>query len=588
MKYRSKVLFGLVIMLMMVGIIGFSYALFTTKVEKKGALNIVAGNVSCPIQSSDLINGQITLQAKEVKEITVTLTNQSIIDIHSMITYSGSSNIEVLAASSNESEIELQSVARGIMLTYTLKLKNNGTSSEVITLNGRCGLSNKDLTLNEGETKITGTYEKLSEYKDPSGASAPRLVTGMIPVKWDTEKNSWIKADTTKEWYNYNQQEWANAVTVVEHTASENGQDRADYQQAEAGTPILMDDINTMWVWIPRYEYDYVSIASYAGGTSSKPGAINIKFIDSAVVSPTEDNYKIHPAFTFGNDELTGIWYGKFETSNKEKTCTAAIGSVNTACDLNTFTPQIKPGVTSWRGIRVSTAFTVSQKIMNSYANEYGFGEGIDAHMSKNSEWGAVAYLSQSKYGKYHVDQQPVYINNCSKFTTGIAGATASAGQDSACKNTYDTAAGQKASTSGNITGVYDMSGGAVEYVMGAIKDNNTDRPIIGDSGFVASGDTNPIPNAKYYDLYTSSNPSSEDGKLSATACNGVCYGHALSEMLGWHSDKQYFVYSISPWLLRGGMYADTSYAGVFYFNARTGAASTNFSFRLVLVSVRM
>ena len=160
MKDRSKVLFGLVMLLMVVGIIGFSYALFTTKVEKKGALNIVAGNVSCPLQSSDLTNGQITLQAKEEKEITVTLTNQSVIDIHSMITYSGSSNIEVLALSSNESEIELQSVARGTTLTYTLKLKNNGTSSEVVTLNGRCGLSNKDLAILGNENKIT-EYPKL-------------------------------------------------------------------------------------------------------------------------------------------------------------------------------------------------------------------------------------------------------------------------------------------------------------------------------------------------------------------------------------------------------------------------------------------
>ena len=55
MKDRTKMMFSFVMLLMMVGIIGFSYALFTTNTEKKGALNIVAGDVSCPIQSSELI-----------------------------------------------------------------------------------------------------------------------------------------------------------------------------------------------------------------------------------------------------------------------------------------------------------------------------------------------------------------------------------------------------------------------------------------------------------------------------------------------------------------------------------------------------
>ena len=94
MKDRSKVLFGLVMLLMVVGIIGFSYALFTTKVEKKGALNIIAGDVSCPINIEGENNNQITLQGGEEKEVTVTLTNQSLIDVHSEITYSGN-NVEV-------------------------------------------------------------------------------------------------------------------------------------------------------------------------------------------------------------------------------------------------------------------------------------------------------------------------------------------------------------------------------------------------------------------------------------------------------------------------------------------------------------
>ena len=433
----------------------------------------------------------------------------------------------------------------------------------------------------------TRTIKVNPAYKDGTNANEPKIVEGMIPVKY--ENGNWVKVDMLSDWYNYGSQKWANAVTVSETR-------RKEYQTAANGTPIDMNDINTMWVWIPRYEYMLTNLGTqYAGGTQAQPGAIGINFISgtSSKVSD-EDNYKMHPAFTFGDEELTGIWYGKFETSNKEKNCTpSSTGDVNIKCDLETLTPQIKPGVTSWRGIRPSTAFTVSRKMEKEYADEYGFNDvEIDTHMSKNSEWGAVAYLSQSKYGKYGKDKQEVYINNCLNDITGIAGDTASASQDSGCANTYNTEAGQKASTTGNITGVYDMSGGAWEYVMGALSDgkdpakprsgNNTQYNS-GFNGVLNSGDPvstgRTIPEEKYYDLYTNT--------TSASACGDgqVCYGHALSETEGWYGDYSTFVSSTYPWFARGGGGSDSSIAGVFASNVVYGYAGARTSFRLVLVS---
>ncbi|HIT37913.1 MAG TPA: hypothetical protein IAB59_05510, partial [Candidatus Onthousia faecipullorum] len=67
-----------------------------------------------------------------------------------------------------------------------------------------------------------------------------------------------VKADSsTNNWYNYDKQEWANAVTVSTDT-------RSTYLSAEIGSTISMDDIETMWVWIPRYSY---TIASENGTT---------------------------------------------------------------------------------------------------------------------------------------------------------------------------------------------------------------------------------------------------------------------------------------------------------------------------------
>ncbi len=287
------------------------------------------------------------------------------------------------------------------------------------------------------------------------------------------------------------------------------------------------------------------------------------------------------PAFTFGDKELTGFWYGKFESSNEEKQYTT---------DSSDLTPIIKPNITSWRNVKVVNIFYAALNMTTvENATKYGFSsdESIDTHVSKNSEWGAVAYLSQSKYGKYGNDGEEVYINNCSNFTTGIAGDTPSVelSAETCEKNTYETEQGQKASTTGNITGVYDMNGGAWERVMGALKDNATGKPKVMDSGFTNDSNENTkFPDAKYYDLYTSDDSSSTAVNLSATACSGgVCYGHALSETTGWYGDFQYFVSPWNSWLVRGATYFNSSLAGVFAFSADHGSIGNTQSFRIVL-----
>lgn len=427
-------------------------------------------------------------------------------------------------------------------------------------------------------------------YRDESGANAPKLVEGMIPVIYDEAQASWVKADITNKWYDYNSQEWANSVTVTETN-------RASYMSASAGTVIPMEDINTMWVWIPRYEYMYTNLGDqYAGGTEVQPGEIKVNFLNGTSTTPSDAaNYKVHPAFTFGDEELTGLWYGKFEMSILES-CIAADGDVNKGCDLTTFTLQIKPSVESWLGARVSTFFESIRGMQTNKYVTYGFAnnESYDIHMSKNSEWGAVAYLSQSRYGKYGnssysgVDKE-VSINNCSNYITGVGGDTVSADSSSetCTTNTYETEKGQAASTTGNITGIYDMSGGGYEYVMGVLADENgnprggaSSSYNSGFNGSLNSGSYNSgidFPEAKYYDLYTTSNVN--------TACSeGICYGHSLSEILRWYGDNPFFIDSAFPWFARGGHLSEGVNAGVFLFTAWEGGTSIAGSSRAVLV----
>ena len=402
----------------------------------------------------------------------------------------------------------------------------------------------------ESPTKITEPNE-------------PELVEGMIGVTYDEVKKSWVKADTTKEWYNYEKQEWANAVTVTEAN-------RNTYMNAEAGTIIPMEDINTMWVWIPRYEYMYTNLGDqYAGGTKDQPGEIQINFISKETINPSSSEYKVHPAFTFGEDELSGIWVGKFET-------TGTLPSTNycrdESCDVSTVT--IKPNTPSLRNQTVSSFFYAARSMQTNNASTYGFASNnsYDIHMSKNSEWGSVAYLSQSRYGKYGninyegVDKE-IFQNKSSDFITGSSNGTP--GTDVVNEQiAYDEEYfGTGASTTGTIYGIYDMSGGAWEYVMG-----NFNNQIVSSEFFS-------MPEFKYYDLYIS--------KDVSVACNGgICYGHSLSETVDWYNDVSWFVSETSPWVVRGAYWSESMRAGIFCFSNNPGGETFHLTSRFTLVSI--
>ena len=180
-----------------------------------------------------------------------------------------------------------------------------------------------------------------------------------------------------------------------------------------------------------------------------------------------------------------------------------------------------------------------------------------------------------------------IYINNYTGNKTGCSGGTPSAKSLGIC-NQYDVitdrgsgtgALGAGASTTGNIYGIYDMSGGAEEYVMGNYN-QYSGSSFSNNSGYTGTyGPTSgarPWPESKYYDLYTTGN--------SNTACNGsACKGYALNEVVGWYGDASYTVYENNPWSARGGYRSNGSSAGVFNFNVFNGAGSASLSFRLVL-----
>ena len=433
------------------------------------------------------------------------------------------------------------------------------------------------------DTPIT-IKEKAAIILDKSGANAPVLASNMIPVYYDETNKTWKKSDvsntdTTNPWYSYNSTGeykgmWANAVTVT-------SANRTKYLNAEPGTIIPMNDINTMWVWIPRF--NAVTPSNYNGGTKSAPGAIDVTFVDNETSA--------HDAFTFGTKNLSGFWYAKFETSHT----TLALSTTNNNLGCTTETCSnangiiIKPNVRRLRYNNVSNFFYASRSMEQS-SNSFGFvSSEVDTHMSKNNEWGAVAYLTQSIYGRCTSSTSctEVGINN---YSSSITGYGAPAGSSTSVTNgAYNTDLGKDASTTGNIYGIYDMSGGSNEYVMGVYTDgtqNWSGKNSTYNSGFtgmLSDGTTYSgvaYPESKYYNSYTNT------GTYSSPVTNYTNdMQHALIETKNWYSDFADFVYSNFPWFVRGGGYGNSGGAGVFGFGYNNGNASNGCGVRLVITN---
>ena len=496
-----------------------------------------------PSNLTNVIIGEVV----EDKTVTTTALNTS-----GNIDTGVSKDVPLVIANNSNNDIDIIiGVASGYVgntITYGSNGYPNGTkitstynSSDITnSCEGQIGdTSNCKIEIENGK-KVTYCQTSIEDLEeDPSGANRPVLAEGMIPITYDG--TNWIKVDkygTYNNWYDYGNQKWANAVMV---TSSK----RDTYMNADVGTVVPEADILAYYVWIPRYKYKLFN-ATYASGTSaqvidvvfengtSTTGNVTCTYASNGketCQNKANGNWYTHPAFSMidasGNKtEYKGIWVGKFETTGSETQ------------------PTVKPGITSLSYITVAEMYNTSKLIRSTdYLTTNGVSSA-DSHMMKNIEWGAVAYLKQSIYGLGITD---IIYNDKFYYTGGGSGTS------------YKTNTGQ--STSGNITGVYDMSGGAWEYVMGNY--NKT----AGDSGLTVSE----VP-AEHIDIY------------SGNSVSASHLGDAMGETEGWYSDFALFVNSSYPWFKRGGDYGDGDDAGVFYFDSFTGVFyNDKYRFRVVL-----
>ena len=397
-------------------------------------------------------------------------------------------------------------------------------------------------------------------------ANAPELTDDMTAVIYDENKKQWKKVSQADEgkWYDYAENKWANIMMNDVMETDSNG---------------YITSYGSMFVWIPRYAYNIKN--GFHTGTA---GDIEVKFLKGTTSLTTDesnitysdtsgnDKWLIHPAFKDGtkngyangewNQEIEGIWMAKFETSMETngthtETNSASTGNVLTNDKIKAVS---KPGVSSWRYINIG----------NAYKNGLNYNKNANSHLIKNSEWGAVAYLTQSKYGR---NKQEVTINNSFLYTTGNAGSTVDAAA-SGTTNAYDTSRGILASTTGNIYGVYDMSGGAWEYTASVIQTGN--ESMIGSGGDIA----NIKSSSKYITTYPVGGSTQEQTDISRSyaAWNNI-YGDAIWETsnmlvdyIMWNGDNaDEDSESNEPFMKRGGSSDLGSLAGIFAINDDDG-----------------
>ena len=408
----------------------------------------------------------------------------------------------------------------------------------------------------------------------------PVLKGNLIPIKIAGD-GTVTKADISKEWYKYENKEWANAIILKDETKTYNN-----------GETIPEDNIESYFVWIPRYKYQIFDEGNYTSLTSiqNKVQTINVVFENKDTTpsnGTTKDSWLTHPAFT--SFDSNGFWVGKFETGYDKATSTSAaqVNSVDTSKII------IKPNVYSWRNITVGNAFK----------NSYDYQRNLDSHMMKNTEWGAVAYLQHSVYGS----KASIRINNNEAYITGYASTTepttgptssstdtnrhesTSLGVDGTYTVNYLNANSGVASTTGNRSGIYDMAGGAWEYVAGY----TTGATTVGGKSEITSIYQDFFTNStytKYWDKYTS---------ISKTQYNNRILGDATGEMgpfgsekdpdgttrqkSSWYGDLALFADFYFPWFVRGGYWYNATESGAFAFGFGPGDVDTYNSFRVVL-----
>lgn len=410
--------------------------------------------------------------------------------------------------------------------------------------NNYIGIKNKtnsDIVIKKNDGKYT-YYESILN------GAFPILDEGMIPVKINND-GTVIKADLTEPWYSYKNKKWANVVLV-------NSTKRSYYKNANPGINISEDDILAYLVWIPKYS---IKLQNVSGSTDYEPKLFDIKFNDESNGS-NDGEYLTLPGFTLGSEKFSGLWYAKFESTKTNNSLT------------------IKPNESIWANLTAYGQFNKSKELTSDT-----YGLTFESMMSKNNQWSTASYLSYSKYGiGTNIRTNATSTEGTHNLISGCGANNISDKNLNTCDIGYGEVNSYPQSSTGNIYGIFGLSGGAEERVMGILTDdsgnprsgrttgyNSEYKGIVADGTYINGYD---YPDSKYYQLYNS-------------AMFNSYLGEALVETKGWNNNNYNFIDANNPYIVRGGNIWGENQNGQFTYNANGGGGYTYYNgFRIIVL----
>ena len=487
---------------------------------------------------------------------------------------------EAAQKTKNATESEMQGMDD--LATQLAALSNTRSVFEGGNWNSTLGICTPKLGNN-----MVGVYWSDGS-KNDNGTYKASLTSTEMEITSDQKEFSW------NDWYSYvagdnstdsKTSKWANAKSVVD---------------------------GSYFVWIPRYEYKIL-----IGEHTSTAGKIDVQFINNNITTPTNEGYKIHPAFTTNlqlggwDKELSGVWVAKYEMSMEQTTDNGAtwnnikLKNGNTQIS-NTTRVVSKPNNYSWNYINISNCFDNSLNYSTLQLT------GSNSHLMKNSEWGAIAYLTHSQYGRngHEIgmntygpetkEGETKYYNEVTGYGSSGTGRTTE--ETIADDNRYDGKYGMNASTTGNLYGVYDISGGCWEYtsVLYSKYTNGNGNSLYAKTAngkYSSSVADSQIPSnsSKYVTIYPiDTTVEGNDGSIHFHYAKWKdIYGDAIYETSnGNGNNKSWFndyadgdtANLTEAFCLRGGYFWNGAGAGAFAFVDGGGNADFAYSYRVVLV----
>lgn len=456
-----------------------------------------------------------------------------------------------------------------------------------------------------GSTKTTGTIT-ISDKNLTIGNNSNITVSDLVIY------NTSLKENDIKDNFNENINTPNNQNMILYY----NFMDGVDIPNGTVISDKYEDGTLAFFTWIPRYKYKVWNIEKissqysytdddgniyepyskgidiiWENGTNttgtiecnySINNSLESLFIDdytnnltlSEKCTGNNGEYYTHPAFNF-NEKVTGFWIAKFETS----------GTIEEPLSL--------PDNISLENSNISDIFTSTTSITEN--NLYSIAnQKLTSHVLKNTEWGAVSYLTHSIYGLCNsYSCQDVKLNNSSdnytgrslgldlnseELTTTKYGNYSYKGymiEEKTGKNTDNIKESTIASTTGNVYGVYDLAGGRGEYVMAILSGINGTSP-------------SPINTfeTKYYDLYSYGNEYNTQTAYNRTILGDATGEIVLTESISnglWYNQYNNFLNNNSNILTRGGNSKDLDNSGIFSFESTSIYIDNTYGYRIAI-----